>query len=249
VKTTPLLGPPAVVVTTTGPLDAPAGTTTPIDVGLQLVIDITAVPLNFTVLVPCVPPKFTPAIVTADPTGPLFGVRLVIVAGRFTVNATPLLGPAAVVTTTFPIVAPTGTATTIELEVQLLTTAAIALNATVLVPWVAPKLVPLIVTSDPTFPAPGFSAEIDGVCGHEAGLHGAGVSLLDEPDELDEPLAAIMTAAAAPAPAPRMMGNFLLPDADFAVVGCAAESVVGRFAGRVDGGCCPGSVAGRFAGL
>ena len=37
---------------------------------------VAAVPLNVTVLVPCVAPKFAPAIVTAVPTGPDAGVRL-----------------------------------------------------------------------------------------------------------------------------------------------------------------------------
>jgi hypothetical protein len=44
-------------------------------VALQLV-GVAAVPLNVTVLVPCVEPKFAPAIVTEVPTGPDVGERL-----------------------------------------------------------------------------------------------------------------------------------------------------------------------------
>ena len=46
-----------------------AGTGTTMLVALQLV-GVAAVPLNFTVLVPCVAPKFVPVIVTDVPTGP-----------------------------------------------------------------------------------------------------------------------------------------------------------------------------------
>ncbi len=42
-------------------------------------VGVAVVPLNVTVLVPCVAPKFAPVIVTEVPTGPLAGVRLVIV--------------------------------------------------------------------------------------------------------------------------------------------------------------------------
>src|SRR5207247_3448146 len=55
VNATPLLG--EFVVTTTLPVVAPAGTTATIDVALQLVIDVAAVPLNATVLDPCVAPR------------------------------------------------------------------------------------------------------------------------------------------------------------------------------------------------
>jgi hypothetical protein len=49
-------------------------------VALQLV-GVAAAPLNFTVLVPCVAPKFAPAIVTDAPTNPDVGFRLVMLAG------------------------------------------------------------------------------------------------------------------------------------------------------------------------
>jgi hypothetical protein len=48
-------------------------------VALQLV-GVAVVPLNFTVLVPCVAPKFAPAIVTDAPTNPELGFKLVMLA-------------------------------------------------------------------------------------------------------------------------------------------------------------------------
>jgi hypothetical protein len=52
-------------------------------VALQLVA-VAAVPLKVTVLVPCVAPKFVPLMVTAVPTPPVLGVRLVILAAEAT---------------------------------------------------------------------------------------------------------------------------------------------------------------------
>jgi hypothetical protein len=68
VKLTPLLATPP-TVTTTFPVVAPVGTGTAMLVALQLV-GVPAVPLNVTVLVPCVVPKFVPVIVTAVPIAP-----------------------------------------------------------------------------------------------------------------------------------------------------------------------------------
>ena len=49
-------------------------------------------------------------------------------------------------TTTLPVVAPAGTGTTMLVADQVVGVAAVPLKVTVLVPWVAPKLVPVIVT-------------------------------------------------------------------------------------------------------
>jgi hypothetical protein len=76
VKFTPLLATPP-TVTTTFPVVAPAGTSTTMLVAVQLVA-VTAIPLNFTVLVPCVAPKFAPVMVTAVPTVPDVGVKRVM---------------------------------------------------------------------------------------------------------------------------------------------------------------------------
>jgi hypothetical protein len=76
VKFTPLLLTPP-TVTTTFPLVAPLGTGATMLVALQLVA-VAFVPLKLTVLVPCVPPKLLPAIVTDVPTTPAPGLTLVI---------------------------------------------------------------------------------------------------------------------------------------------------------------------------
>lgn len=60
---------------------------------------------------------------------------------------TPLLATPETVTTTFPVVAPVGTGTLIELAPQLEGVAAVPLKVTVLVPWLDPKLVPLTHTA------------------------------------------------------------------------------------------------------
>src|SRR6266849_3821289 len=155
VKLMPLLASPP-TVTTRLPVDAPLGTDAVRLVALQLV-GAAAVPLNLTVLVPCVAPKFAPAIVTGVPTAPDDGVRLVkIGAGTLTtVKLMPLLATPPTVTTTGPVVAPLGTGTTMLAALQLVGVAAVPLNLTVLVPCVAPKLAPASVTAIPTVPDVG----------------------------------------------------------------------------------------------
>src|ERR1700730_547032 len=64
----------------------------------------------------------------------------------------PLLVNPPTVTTTLPVVAPTGTGATMPVALQLLGLAAVPLKVTVLFPCVAPKLVPVIVISVPTVP-------------------------------------------------------------------------------------------------
>ena len=65
-------------VTVTGPVPTGTelGTVATICVLLQLVIDVATAPLNVTVLVPCVAPKFDPLIVTGVPIVPTIGYRL-----------------------------------------------------------------------------------------------------------------------------------------------------------------------------
>jgi len=79
VNATALLETPP-TVTATLPDVAPAGTGTRMLVADQLV-GVAVVPLKVTVLVPCVDPKFAPAIVTAEPTKPATGERLAIDGG------------------------------------------------------------------------------------------------------------------------------------------------------------------------
>jgi len=104
-------------------------------VALQ-VVGTDGTPLNVTVLVACEEPKFVPVIVTDVPTSPRGGVRLTRVGrgGAVTVKRTPLLATPLAVTTTFPVVAPHGTATTMLESVQLVGVATVPLNVTVFEP-------------------------------------------------------------------------------------------------------------------
>jgi hypothetical protein len=71
-----------------------------------------------------------------------------------TVKLVPLLFTPPTLTTTFPVVAPVGTATEILVfdQQEPQGVAAVPLNFTVLVPWLAPKLVPVMVTEIPIGP-------------------------------------------------------------------------------------------------
>src|SRR2546428_3270946 len=77
------------------------------------------------------------------------------VNGTVTVKDAPLLATASTVTTTLPVVAPPGTGTTMLVADQFVGVAVVPLNVTVLVPLVAPKFVPVIVTAAPTTPLVG----------------------------------------------------------------------------------------------
>jgi hypothetical protein len=141
---------------------APAGTGTLILVELQLV-GVPDVPLNLTVLLPCVDPKPLPLIVTEVPTAADVGERLDMLGAATTVKLLPLLADPDTVTTTLPVVAPVGTAATILVEVQpVIVVAVVPLNLTVLLPFVDPKFVPVIVTEAPTAPDVGERLEIVG---------------------------------------------------------------------------------------
>src|SRR5437867_1484678 len=161
VNAAPLLTTPA-TVTMTLPLVAPVGTGAAMLVADQLV-GVVAVPLNVTVLVPWVAPKLVPVIVMAAPAAPLVGDRLVMLGVDNTVNATPLLATPLTVTTTLPVVAPAGTGATMLVADQVVGVAVVPLNFTVLVPCVAPKLVPVIVIDAPTAPLVGASDVMFGV--------------------------------------------------------------------------------------
>jgi hypothetical protein len=161
VNASPLLGAPP-TVTTTLPLVAAAGTGTTMLVALQLV-GVAAVPLNFTVLVPCVAPRLVPVMVTAVPAAAEAGLKLLSAAVGSTVKAMPLLATAATVTTTLPLEAPDGTGATMLVALQLVGVAAVPFRVTVLEPCEAPKLAPVMVTAVPTAAEVGLSPEILGV--------------------------------------------------------------------------------------
>src|SRR5271157_2561656 len=81
-------------------------------------------------------------------------------AGAVTVKFTPLLATPPTVTMTLPVVAPLGTGTVILVPLQLVGVPEVPLNVTVLVPCVAPKFVPVIVTEVPTVPDVGLSVDM-----------------------------------------------------------------------------------------
>jgi len=150
VKLLPLLATPP-TVTTTFPVAAPVGTGATMLVALQLV-GVAAVPLNLTVLVPCVAPKFAPVIVTLAPTNPDVGFKLVMLgAGAVTVKVLPLLAAPPTVTTTVPVVAPVGTVTTMLVALQLVAVAAVPLNVT-----------PVAASDVPSVPLAGMLADANG---------------------------------------------------------------------------------------
>src|SRR5260370_24405496 len=100
-------------VTTTLPLVAPLGTVTAMLVAFQFA-GVALVPLNVTVLVPCVEPKFVPVMVTAVPTTPDVGFRLVMFgAVVLTATVASMLAIPPTHTTALPGVALAGTATAI----------------------------------------------------------------------------------------------------------------------------------------
>ena len=80
-------------------------------------------------------PKFAPVIVTAVPTAPEVGLRVVIEgAGAVTVKVEPLLATPPTVTTTLPEVAPVGTEVAMLVALQLVIAAVVPLKVTELVP-------------------------------------------------------------------------------------------------------------------
>ena len=90
-------------------------------------------------------------IVTAVPTTPEVGERLVMVEFK-TVKFDPLLLTPSANTITFPVNAPLGTVTPMLVALQLETVAVVPLKLTVPNPCVEPKFVPVIVTAAPNAP-------------------------------------------------------------------------------------------------
>jgi hypothetical protein len=84
------------------------------------------------------------------------GPKAPVPAAFDTVNVKPLLPTPPTVTTTFPVVAPAGTVAVMLVVLHAVAVAAMPLNVTVLVPCVAPKFAPVIVTELPTAPEVGF---------------------------------------------------------------------------------------------
>ena len=157
-KAKPLLG--AAEFTMTGPEVAPVGTVTTMLLGLQLT-GIPFTPLKLTE--PVIGPKPVPLIVSDVPQAPEAGLMPVMFG--MTENREPLLKTPATVTITAPVAATAGTGTTMVVSLQLVGVATAPPKVTVLLPCVAPKFVPVIVTGVPTTPDVGLRLLIirDGV--------------------------------------------------------------------------------------
>ena len=156
VKFEALFAVPSVVVTEMGPVVAPLGTGAVICVE-ETTVKLVAVPLNVT---PVVVERLVPLIVTVVPTGPLVGVKELIVGGKRTVKLVQLVPvPSEFVTAMGPVVAPAGTVAVICVEEFTVKLALTPLNVRALAPE---KLVPVIVTVVPTGPLDGVKLVIPG---------------------------------------------------------------------------------------
>jgi hypothetical protein len=107
---------------------------------------------NWTNPAPWLAPKLLPEIVVDFQGAAEVGDTLAILAVGTIVKLIELLAIPPTVTTTGPLVVPTGIWTWIELLDQFVGGTDMPLKVTVLVPWVAPKPAPLIVTSAPVAP-------------------------------------------------------------------------------------------------
>lgn len=162
VNALPVLATPPAAVTTTFPVVAPAGTVAVMLLADQLLI-VAVVPLNFTLPLPWVDPKFEPAMTIAEPTAPLLGVRLLMLAAAVTVKLTPLLATPLTVTVTLPVTAPVGTVAVMLVELKLVIVAVLLLlNLTVTLDCTVPKFEPAITIAEPTAPLLGVKLLIVG---------------------------------------------------------------------------------------
>src|SRR6266850_1379408 len=156
VKLPALVAVPPGVVTLIVPVVAPVGTVARIEVA-ELTVKVALAPLKATRVVPL---KLVPLMVTLVPTGPLAGVKLVIVGGLITVKLPALVAvPPGVVTLIVPVVALVGTVARMDVAELTVKVALTPLKATPLVPV---KLVPLMVTLVPTGPLAGVKPVIAG---------------------------------------------------------------------------------------
>jgi hypothetical protein len=99
-------------------------------------------------------------MVTDVPTGPDVGFRLEMLG--MTEKSAPLLATPPTVTTTFPVVAPLGTAAVMELVDQRVGVAGAPLNVTVLVPCELLNPSPTMFTDAPAAPDDGFRFDMLG---------------------------------------------------------------------------------------
>ena len=187
VKVTPALGSPS-TVTTTSPWWLPPARASESRRCAQPVVEA-VVPLKVTV--PEVP-KLEPSILTLVSTSPESGSSLEMIGpdgGGVTVKVTPALDcPPAVLTTTGPVVAPSGTRSRMAWSFHWIGEAVRPLKVTV--PVRSPKLEPWILTSASTKPESGSSRE----------MTGAGRVTVKETPALDCPPSTVTTTGPEVAP-------------------------------------------------
>jgi hypothetical protein len=118
-------------------------------------------------------PKLVPVMVTVVPTGPELGDRLCMPGVSIKGSAFEFTPPTVTTNegpgpgeTQFK---PLGTVAVTESSLQLATVAAYPLNVTELLPWLAPKLLPEMVTDEPTGPDAGERLTMFGGPGAGAG--------------------------------------------------------------------------------
>jgi hypothetical protein len=123
-----------------------------------LTVKVALAPTNVTAVAPV---KFVPVMTTLVPTGPLVGLKFVMVGGGMTVKLVALVAvPPGVVTAIGPVVAPAGTVAVICVERSTLKVAALTpLKVTEVAPV---KFVPVITTLSPVPPLVGEKLEIVG---------------------------------------------------------------------------------------
>jgi len=161
VKLAALVADPLGVVTETAPDFVPPGTVAVTCVSLTTV-NAAALPLNATDVVA---PRFVPLIVTSVPTGPLVGVKPVMVGAAAggdasTVNAdADVAVPVPVVTAIGPLVAPAGT---VALICDALSIVKLAVDPLKVTDDASAKFEPVIVTVVPAVPLAGEKPLIDG---------------------------------------------------------------------------------------
>jgi hypothetical protein len=159
VKLPELVAVPFGVVTLTGPLVAPLGTTALIWPS-EATLKLAATPLNLTEVAPV---KLCPPIPTDEPTAPLAGEKPSIDgAGTETVNVPELAVPLAVTTVTEPLVAPDGTRVVISVSEVTVKSALVPLKRTAVAPV---KWLPPTCTVVPAEPLEGLRPLIDGAGG------------------------------------------------------------------------------------
>jgi hypothetical protein len=175
VKLVALVAVPPGVVTLMGPVVAPAGTVAVICV-FESTVKAAFVLLNVTA---DAPKKLVPVMSTAEPSGPLVGLKEVIVGTGEAVTsklAALVAVPSAFVTEIGPSVAPAGTVAEILCGLSIVNVASTPLKLTAVTSGSGPvKLSPLITTGAPMGPLMGANEEIVGAAANAAPAPGIAI--------------------------------------------------------------------------